>query len=62
MIVENVDDQRKQLRSQNKKAKMAITTQRARWHKKYSQRRPLSLYIYTYLELHRSVGPMVQNN
>jgi ribosomal protein S17 len=43
--------------AKEKKAKIAITTQIAKWHEKYSQHRPL----YIYSELHHLVGPVVQN-
>jgi hypothetical protein len=66
LILNHLDDDHNKHRSseknrdhKKKKAKIAITTQTTRWHKKYLQHRPL--YIY-YSELHRLVGPMVQND
>jgi hypothetical protein len=44
--------------AKDKKTKMAITTQTARWHEKYSRHN----LLYIYSEPHNSVGPTVQND
>jgi hypothetical protein len=40
------------------KARMANTTQTARWHEKYSRHN----LLYIYSDPHSSVGPTVQND
>jgi hypothetical protein len=58
MVAENVEAQKSTELTKEKKAKMAITAQIARWHEKYSGH---SL-LYIYSEPHNSVGPTTQND
>jgi hypothetical protein len=58
MVVANAKAQKSIDLAKEKKSKMAITVQIARWHEKYS--RHSLLYICS--KPHSSVGPTVQND
>jgi hypothetical protein len=62
IVASNAKAQKSIELTKEKKAKMAITAQIARWHEKYSQHSLLYIYIYIYSEPHSSVGPTVQND
>jgi hypothetical protein len=64
IVASNAKAQKSIELTKEKKAKMAITAQIARWHEKYSQHSLLYIYIYIYIysEPHSSVGPTVQND
>jgi hypothetical protein len=58
MVAANAEAQKSIELAKEKKAKMAITAQTARWHEKYSQH----ILLYIYSEPHSSMGPMIQND
>jgi hypothetical protein len=54
IVASNAKAQKSIELTKEKKAKMAITAQIARWHEKYSQHSLLYIYIYIYIYILRA--------